>query len=208
MPLSQLESVINKHVPAKVRKSGSIPVEQLPQILRKSLKALSAGQTSMINELHAQIDEMSRFISSAYSEIATLRPHNLREVEIPDATDELHAVVSATEEATNIILDTAEKLGTLSKNLPDQQAQEWQSLVVKIYEASNFQDVTGQRIEKVVATLRGIETRVSKLVTLFPHPDVETDDNESSYEQSLLNGPLMPDAAIDQNDIDAMFNCD
>ncbi len=162
----------------------------------------------MINELHGQIDEMSRFISSAYSEIATMRPHNLREVEIPGATDELHAVVSATEEATNIILDTAEKLEGLSQNLPDQQAQEWQSLVVKIYEASNFQDVTGQRIKKVVATLRGIETRVSKLVTLFPNPDAEGDDNEISYEQSLLNGPQMPVAAIDQDDIDAMFNCD
>jgi len=67
------------------------------------------------------------------------------------------AVVGGTEEATQQILEAAEAIdnaaSALSKvNTPDQQkllSEEIQERVVSIFEACNFQDLTGQRISKV-----------------------------------------------------------
>jgi len=84
-----------------------------------------------------------------------------------------------------------------------------------IFEASNFQDITGQRITKVVKALKHIEERIEGLVSAFgpemaaaraaeAKPAEESSGKPS--DQDLLNGPQLPDAAHDQAAIDALFN--
>ena len=60
---------------------------------------------------------------------------------------------------------------TLAARLKDEQsralAQDIQERVVKIFEACNFQDLTGQRITKVVATLKFIETHIVRMMEIW-----------------------------------------
>lgn len=192
---------------AAIRQSAgdSVPVDQLPGILRSVLSALARPADSDIENLRSQIEEMQQFIGNALKEISGIRPNAMREIEIPEATDELDAVVMATEEATNAILDSVEKLEIICGSLTGADAEALQSLVLKIYEASNFQDITGQRISKVVNTLQGIEARVTKLVAFFPGVD-EGESARSTDEPSLINGPQLPSLANGQDDIDALFD--
>ena len=80
-----------------------------------------------------------------------------------------------------------------------------QDATTRIYEACSFQDITGQRITKVVSTLKTIEVKVDSILAAFgsrregfapaPLPDPET----------LLNGPQLPANAMDQTDIDKLL---
>jgi chemotaxis protein CheZ len=79
---------------------------------------------------------------------------------------------------------------------------------MKIFEACSFQDITGQRISKVVGTLREIEGAVDKLLNLFGPGDAdplpEMEDTRSEDEQ-LLNGPQLDGQGVSQDDIDKLL---
>ena len=46
-------------------------------------------------------------------------------------------------------------------------AAKLQDATTRIYEACSFQDITGQRITKVVAALKAIEAKVAQIVATF-----------------------------------------
>jgi chemotaxis protein CheZ len=82
--------------------------------------------------------------------------------------------------------------------------------VTNIFEACNFQDISGQRIRKVTKVLETIETKVIKLVAMFgsEHEGVKTPTAEPKgplSDQELLNGPQL-DGAPTQDDVDRLFN--
>ena len=76
-------------------------------------------------------------------------------------------------------------------------------LVMGIFEHSNFQDITGQRITKVVNTLKFVEDRIDKMINIWGQETIdellsempETQHGEDD-ERRLLNGPQMEDEAI------------
>ena len=86
---------------------------------------------------------------------------------------------------------------------------------MRIYDACNFQDLTGQRINKVLTTLEYIEAKIVKLIKLFGFQrDAEEMLNEKidkvekkvpRKNAELLNGPELPNGAPSQDDIDALF---
>ena len=77
----------------------------------------------------------------------------------------------------------------------------------RIYEACSFQDITGQRINKVVGTLKTIEAKVVQIVATFGNGDRETLDEFAGVatDAALLNGPQHPAVAMDQSDIDKLL---
>jgi Chemotaxis protein len=141
--------------------------------------------------------------------------------EMSKVTGELGAVVGGTEEATQQILEAAEAIDQASTaltkvNSPDQQkllSEEIQERVVSIFEACNFQDLTGQRIGKVMNTMRFIENHITVMMDIWggvdairAHAPAIIDDREG--DAKLLNGPKTDGDAghASQNDIDAMFD--
>jgi len=82
--------------------------------------------------------------------------------------------------------------------------------VAQIYQACSFQDITGQRIGKVVAALKHLEDRLDHIAQTFGHQTSgtakpATPGNKSAGDDDLLNGPQMPEAANSQVDIDALL---
>jgi chemotaxis protein CheZ len=90
------------------------------------------------------------------------------------ATRELDAVAKGAEHATQQILDAAEAIedaaGTLAASVKRKQAQalsqDIQEHVVRIFEACNFQDLGGQRINKVMATLVLVADHLARMMDI------------------------------------------
>jgi chemotaxis protein CheZ len=158
---------------------------------------------------------LSQLIQSAKSEIAAIRPEDINQQHIPTATDELDAIVGATEDATGTILDSMEKIEGLTGKMDAEVGAQVGDAVTRVYEACNFQDITGQRITKVVKALKEIEIKIDALVAAFgtnsegadgtskgPAKGAVKDPRADSH---LLNGPQLPSNAVSQADIDALL---
>ncbi len=83
--------------------------------------------------------------------------------------------------------------------------------VMQIFEACSFQDITGQRISKVVSTLQHVEDRVSKLINILgvadkPQENPNVNKEEIDEDAALLNGPALEGEGIDQSEIDDLLN--
>ncbi|WP_420412021.1 protein phosphatase CheZ [Roseibium sp.] len=171
-------------------------------------------------KLKVELDAMYEAIAQTKKEIASL--HQKTDADGEDmarVTNELDAVVLGTEGATESILTAAEFIdetaNTLSARLKDQDAElagDIQDKVVQIFEACNFQDLTGQRITKVVGTLRFVEDRIIQMMDIWggieSFKDIELEQEElPEGDAALLNGPANAtdvDVAT-QDDIDALF---
>lgn len=196
------------------RKGDTVRVEELGDVVRALLESLSGDLTAGSLGLFREVESLAKYIRTAKAEIAALRPADIQATYIASATDELDAIVDATENATNEILDGVERIETLGSALPPEQAQELMDVITRIYEACNFQDITGQRITKVVKALKHIEERVEALVQAFGSEYKDRDGQsvaddgvpDPHGEKGLLNGPQLPETAPNQAAIDALFN--
>jgi chemotaxis protein CheZ len=179
------------------------------------------AQIAQCEKLKVELDLIHDAINRTKREIAVLHGKSVNGDEMSKVTGELGAVVGGTEEATQQILEAAEAIdqaaSALTKvNSPDQQkllSEEIQERVVSIFEACNFQDLTGQRIGKVMATMKFIENHITVMMDIWggvdairAHAPPIIDDRVG--DAKLLNGPK---AAGDvghasQNDIDALFD--
>lgn len=172
-------------------------------------------------KLKAEIDQLSAAIDTTKREIAAMRYKDANKYErIIDVTHELDEVVLDTERATENILSSCEAIEKhidaieLQASSPEERAEiaELGQKVVKIYEACNFQDITGQRITKVVNTLKFIEARLDVMMAIWGGQDefinIELPDEEVGHEDELLlNGPAREGGdCVSQDDIDALFD--
>ena len=79
----------------------------------------------------------------------------------------------------------------------------------EVFEACSFQDITGQRISKVVKSLTYVEDRVTALVEAWGKDELEqvvVRSSEKSDDEKLIHGPQRQAEAISQSDIDALFD--
>lgn len=169
-------------------------------------------------KLKTEMDDIKEAINRTKQEIASLHVSGFKGEEMSRVTDELGAVVGGTEQATEQILSAVEAIDENANNLHahlkgDKQAMaaEIQERVLAIYEACNFQDLTGQRITKVVNVLRFIEDRVNRMMEIWggmeAFASIEADESLRRVgDAALLNGPALPEAdQATQDDIDALF---
>jgi chemotaxis regulatin CheY-phosphate phosphatase CheZ len=192
--------------------------------LRRDLadqRALPSDGT--LDVLRRELQEMASMILQAKREIAALRPQEgTSNSRIMTATEELDAIVSATERATNEILGKAERLGELGGTVRaliggGDLGNEIEAISTDLLIACGFQDITGQRTTKVVNCLRYLETRINSMVEIwggrdaFASPGVHIDSpvhdptTDQRPDAHLLNGPQMEDEAINQADVDKLF---
>lgn len=198
---------------ARAESADPLTKDDVASIIKEVIGTMS-GDVSMLDlKLYTELEGLARYIQTARSEIAEIRPDKISEDFILTATDELDAVVGATEDATGRILDAAEAIMTIAGEKVEGPAQdEIVELATSIFEASNFQDITGQRITKVVKTLKHIESKIEALVGILGE-EVEKarknrigeDEPEPSGDEKLLNGPQLPGGANDQDEIDRLL---
>jgi chemotaxis protein CheZ len=179
------------------------------------------AQIEQCEKLKVELDLIHDAITRTKREIAVLHGKSFNGEEMAKVTGELGAVVGGTEEATQQILEAAEAIDNAATALskvtsPDQQkllSEEIGERVVSIFEACNFQDLTGQRINKVMTTMKFIENHITVMMDIWggvdaikAHAPAIGDDRQG--DDRLLNGPKLDgdEGHASQNDIDALFD--
>ena len=175
---------------------------------------------SEMTVIRTEMRALAVCIEQTKKEIAALRPSGTEDDRLLVVSNELEAIVQATEHATQSILEAAEKLDNLGQQLQSNAesdpfvksvADEIADTIISIYEACNFQDITGQRINKVVKTLEYVEQRVIAMISIWGDEAIAEIQPTSSKqhtndESHLLNGPQLADQAISQEEIDKLFS--
>ena len=152
--------------------------------------------------LAAKIDGLGEAIALMRHEVAALSADHVSANHLPCATDELDAIATHTATATDTILECCEAIDALSAGLPPAASRSVQGLTTRIYEACSFQDITGQRIARVVATLQLIEARAGDLRGTLGRARAS---RHLATGTGLLNGPQLPASAMAQADIDRLL---
>lgn len=198
---------------ARAESAAPLGRDEVAGIVQAVLSSLAGDATAHDLQLYRELEALAQYIQDAKKELASLRPADIRDQHIPTATDELDAVVGATEQATFAIFDACDAIGVIAGRIDGENAAQLTDATTRIFEACNFQDITGQRITKVVRALKHIEAKVDALVAFFgdemthvtPPPVDEAPAESRDPDKDLLHGPQMPGNAIDQDEIDRLL---
>lgn len=197
---------------SETEKDSAYGRDQVVKIINSVISKVGHNDDSSREAVFQELKELQKIIEDARKEIGSSQPSDIKDKHIPTATDELDAVVEATAEATGKIMDSCEAVQDIASAVGGDHENALGAEVIKIFEACSFQDITGQRITKVVTTLKVIEGKVDKLVAVLgsglqgmESSESSDDDEERTGDEALLNGPQMSDQAISQEEIDRLL---
>ena len=194
------------------QKRENVTFHDIISLAEVSAQSLQSFFQAMDSKVYRELREIAGYIETMRHEMGTLQVNDLKNTRIPSAGVELDAIVQATEQATNTIMECAEAV--MAADAADRAAYKVlvdQKMLV-IFEACSFQDITGQRIAKVVETLQHIEDRVSRFADVMQAKDIDGFLTESERERAerkrklLLHGPQLAGQGVDQAKVDAMFS--
>ncbi|MEB3701746.1 Chemotaxis regulator CheZ domain protein [Candidatus Bealeia paramacronuclearis] len=206
--IPQSPTLIRKYLRSYMRNENFVLTPEDADQLMVTLSAFIKDDIAQSNlQVLKEMTEIADFITTFKNEMRAMDVNNLKS----KTTDELDVVLVTTEEAVGQILECAEDIDTLMMGASDELSEKLQDVSTRIYEASNFQDLNGQRIIKVIKTFRTLEGKIFKLLeeiggrleTGENQPEKETSPSEN---ENLLNGPQKPTEAFSQEDIDKLFS--
>ncbi len=218
--MSEVSEDLARRIEALSEKRVPIDPREIVEVVESVMTSISGDLSTVNVKLYAEVEALANFIVSAKAEIASLRPEEIKDEHLPSATDQLDAIVDATETATNTIFEAIEKIEELAEKMDADTAEKVNSAITSVYEACSFQDITGQRISKVVSALRHIDAKLEALVEAFgnefndvPRPESKDkpkriDGKPERPDEHLMNGPQLPENASSQDEIDALFDFD
>jgi len=190
---------------------NNLQIDDAHDYLQKVLESLRGMDRREKGPMVAILEYISGYIRASREEIKALRHGDSNEVSFTTAADELEEIVSESTTATNTIMGAAEAVEDMANKVdnPDIAAR-LREEATRVYEACTFQDITGQRIAKVVRTLQSIEKRVNTLALVCGADLGETPadgkPDSDNPDAKLLNGPALPSAAKTQDEIDRLFD--
>ncbi|HEY8353019.1 MAG TPA: protein phosphatase CheZ [Sphingomonadales bacterium] len=206
---------LEQRVEALVEQTGGqVEVSDIAGVVTSIMQSWKGSFS--LHELHVrdEIRDLLTYVQGAMRELADLRPRALSAREIPDASNQLDAIVAATEEAAEKMMDVAEEIEALANTTGaanDDFLPRMTGIATRIYEASSFQDITGQRISKVMRILQHLEQKLGSLAETLGDEDTSDDApavdplGEIDDPKALLHGPQLPTEANSQDDIDALL---
>ncbi len=230
----RIEGNLATTAPAEVPTAPAAADERIGEILAavNELKRLTQTTTTDVVEacrreitevygLRHELDVMKDAIGRTKRDIAMLHRQDHDGKGVRRAADELDAVVEATERAATSILSAVEDIEThasvLKATNKGGDVSDIEAILertVTLYEACNFQDLTGQRISKIVSVLKFVEDHIDRMIEAWGGLEAFRDlmgdvaPSKIDDESSLLNGPKLAEDAghVDQSDIDSLFD--
>ncbi|WP_029063132.1 protein phosphatase CheZ [Labrenzia sp. DG1229] len=168
-----------------------------------------------LDKIRLDIAEMHEAIERTKAEIANIKDDGDESNRFVDASHELDAIVTQTEGATQSILEAAEQIQeqawVLRENGADGSAcDEIDAKATEIFMACSFQDLTGQRTNKVVQVLRYLESRINLMIGIWGIEEMEAEDTagpvDTRPDAHLLNGPQSSGRGVCQNSVDELMS--
>lgn len=171
--------------------------------------------------LKTEIRALANSIQETKKEIAALytSPDDNSGTRLNIVKGELDSIVEATEEATANILENVEKIDGVAHNIRSSATDDYVQgladdiveLVIKVFESCNFQDLTGQRITKVVNTMKYIEERVTRVIEIWGDEEFEEFDlppdpkGLDNLDKTVTRAPQNQEK-VNQDEIDQIFS--
>ena len=160
-------------------------------------------------KLRSEILNLFQYIQRMRVEIAHVTVKDDDRTPFETASEHLDAIVESTEVATNGILEQLEGIDNLVdeireaagdgnvSDLCDRIAEK----TMNAMESCTFQDITGQRVTRVIKSMKFVEERVNAMIDLWGRDDIEgmgyeLPDNKPTGDEALLNGPQIPGEEI------------
>jgi chemotaxis protein CheZ len=187
--------------------------------VEQPIAAQASSVEATAKDVRVEIAQMVRAIGRAKEEIAAIKHPLAPNDPMEAASNELDAIVQATETATNTILDANESIERAiheiavthhEDKLVMAMTDEIAANVIATLEACNFQDLTGQRITKVINTIRFVEDRILAMIAIWgveAFADLPVEDEMLQDREDMVRiGSKEPNLGISQKDIDALFD--
>ena len=193
------------------QKRENVTFHDIIALAEVSAQSLQSFFQAMDAKVYGELREIAGYIETMRHEIGALQVNDLKNTRIPSAGVELGAIVQATETATNTIMECAEAVMGADASDPAAYKALVDERMMVIFETCSFQDITGQRIAKVVETLQHIEERVSRFADVMQAKDIDGFLTKSERERAerrekfLLHGPQLAGGGVDQAKVDEMF---
>jgi chemotaxis protein CheZ len=193
------------------RRDRDVSLADVVALAEITAESFSAFVRSMDTAIYKELREIADYITTMKAEISVLQPNDLKSQRIPAAGRELDLIVQSTEEATNTIMACAEAIMAADASDPATYKAFVDDKMITLFEACSFQDITGQRVRKVVDTLQQIESRVTRFATAINAKDHEGYIDEMERRRAerardlMLHGPQEKSQATPQSSVDAMF---
>ncbi len=189
--------------------NNEIGRDKVVKIINSVIEKVGAAEEISREHIYHELRALHDLIEETRRDIRAARMGDISGTHIPSATDELDAVVMATEVATGTIMDSCDAISAYSENLDSAHKDFLVGEVTKVMEACSFQDITGQRITKVIRSLKTIDEKINGLMAILEEkiPSLPTGAYEDKRvgDSRLLNGPQLPDKAVSQDDIDKLL---
>ncbi len=174
-------------------------------------------EPQMLDDLKSQLNGLLRYIHRVREEIAAMSNPADEDFQFNSMGDQLDAIVAATEKATNTIMAAMERnddvIGQLRDKLTDDADKKLLDQLTdngnEVFEACSFQDITGQRVNKVIKSITYVEERVNALVDVWGKEEldkIEVQALEKTEDEKLLDGPQLEGKGLSQDEIDALFD--
>lgn len=166
--------------------------------------------------LAENLDALFSYVQRVRKEIASLNQSGSGEDKFATLGEQLDGVVEATRDASESIMEAIEKnneaVAKLKGSIKDSallaMLDEIENNNNAVFEACAFQDITGQRVTRIVKSVGYVEQRVTALREIWGAEELSKIDpvtEELTEDEKLLNGPQSKTNAISQEEIDKLF---
>jgi chemotaxis protein CheZ len=205
------------------RRNRTAETDMLLEALARIERAVTkpVARQGVPGNLLSELVEMREAIASTRREISQIRPPHQFDQQLVNASLELDNIVEATEKATSEILEAAEEIQEVAWTLREKGTDialcdKIDQRATDIYTACSFQDITGQRTEKVVKALRFIEQRINVMIQIWGVDDIafKVEDiaskmhshaGQAREDEDLLQSPAERNEGLKQDDVDRVL---
>ena len=211
MPIADTRHLEDLIGDARAKGTDAVALTDVVALAEAATATLQTFFSTLDSTLYRELRGIAAYIGEMRAEIGALQANELRESRIPAAGQELGAIVKATETATNTIMECAETVMAADASDPAAYKMLVDTQMLRVFEACSFQDITGQRIAKVVDTLQHIEQRIGRFVEAMRARDLEGFADEQERDRAerksryMLNGPAGEGEGIAQAQVDQIF---
>ncbi len=208
-------ALLTSLVELKQKNNGELNIEDVGALFQGIASSLPAGSVGIDGVLQREIAKIADYITKAKQEICSMSPEKDGKKDIGQAGEELDEVIQTTEKAANEIMDAAEIIMSHASSITDATAAKAiNEAVENIFNACNFQDLTSQRIRKVIKTIEFLDYKINRLMEFVNGESASaemTPEEEARFvdqrpDAALCNGPQASGLAPTQAEIDALFN--
>ena len=199
-----------------VRRNRTPETQEILAAIKRLEKTVGQGKSvPNIDNIKLDIADMAEAIERTKNEISSIKAEGESSNRFTNASMELDAIVKHTEGATQPILEAAEQLQEQAWILRENGADNAVCDIIdekatEIFMACSFQDLTGQRTNKVVQVLGYLESRINYIIGLWGIGEVTEEDmaapEDTRPDSHLLNGPQMEGEGVSQDNIDELMN--